>query len=51
MEPNGMFSGLTVAGITTNATTWAGNFDEVLLVVVGIGIAFACTRFVKSLFF
>lgn len=46
-----MFPGLTVAAITTNATTWAANFDPVLLVVVGIGVAFACTRFVKSLFF
>ncbi|MEK5149198.1 hypothetical protein MKX53_19625 [Psychrobacillus sp. FSL K6-4615] len=46
-----MFSGLTVTAITTNATDWAGNFDGILLVVVGIGVAFACTRFVKSLFF
>lgn len=46
-----MFNGLTTSAITTNATTWAGNFDDTLLVVVGIGIAFACTRFVKSLFF
>lgn len=51
MVETGMFASLTVAGITSNATTWAANFDQVLLVVVGIGVAFACTRFVKSLFF
>lgn len=46
-----MFKELTPAAITTEATTWIGNFDGVLLVVVGIGIGFACVRFVKSLFF
>lgn len=46
-----MFSSLTTAGITTQATSWATNFNEVLLVVVGVGVAFACVRFVKSLFF
>lgn len=46
-----MFPSLSVLGITANATDWAANFDPILLVVVGIGVAFACTRFVKSLFF
>lgn len=46
-----MFTSLTTSGITTQATTWAGNFDEVLLVVVGLGVAFASVRFVKGLFF
>lgn len=54
MEPEvtpGMFDSLTVADITAGATTWAGNFDGVLLVVVGLGVAFASVRFVKGLFF
>lgn len=46
-----MFDGLTSSAITTEATTWAANFDQLLLVVVGVGIGFACVRFVKSLFF
>ena len=46
----GMFSELTASSITTQATTWAGNFDGVLLVAVGLGVAFACTRFVVGLF-
>ncbi len=46
-----MFASLTTAGITSQATTWAGNFDSVLLVVVGLGVAFASVRFVKGLFF
>lgn len=46
-----MFENLTTTAITTEATSWAGNFSDVILVVVGIGIAFACVRFVKSLFF
>lgn len=46
-----MFSGLTTSAITTTATSWTTNFDSILLVVIGIGIAFACVRFVKSLFF
>lgn len=46
-----MLSGLTTAAITTEATAWAGNFDGVLLVTVGLGVAFASVRFVKSLFF
>lgn len=46
-----MLPALTTAAITTEATSWAGNFDDVLLVVVGIGIAFATVRFVKGLFF
>lgn len=46
-----MFSNLTTTAITTEATTWASNFEAVILVVVGIGVAFAVTRFVKSLFF
>jgi hypothetical protein len=55
MEPEtggiNMFDSLTSTAITTEATTWAGNFDALLLVVVGVGIGFACVRFVKSLFF
>lgn len=46
-----MFSNLTTTAITTEATSWAANFNSVLLVVVGVGVAFACVRFVKSLFF
>lgn len=46
-----MFGGLTSAAITTEATSWASNFDGVALVVVGLGVGFACVRFVKSLFF
>jgi hypothetical protein len=46
-----MFSNLTSTAITTEATTWANNFNGLLLVVVGVGIGFACVRFVKSLFF
>jgi hypothetical protein len=42
---------LTMAAITTEATNWAANFDNVLLVVVGVGMAFAVTRFIKGLFF
>jgi hypothetical protein len=54
MEEGGttsMFDSLTSSAITTEATTWAGNFDQLLLVVVGVGIGFACVRFVKHLFF
>lgn len=53
MEPEvtSMFSNLTATSILTQSTTWANNFDDLLLVVVGVGIGFACVRFVKSLFF
>lgn len=46
-----MFDSLTPTSITEGATTWAANFDGVLLVVVGLGVAFASVRFVKGLFF
>lgn len=46
-----MFANLTSSAIVTESTTWANNFDDMLLVVVGVGIGFACVRFVKSLFF
>lgn len=46
-----MFDNLTSTAITAEATTWAGNFDGLLLVVVGVGIGFAAVRFVKGLFF
>ena len=46
-----MFTGLTPTSILTNATTWADNYEGILLVVVGMGVGFAATRFVKSLFF
>lgn len=46
-----MFDNLTPDSILTNATTWAGSYDGILLTVVGIGVGFACVRFVKSLFF
>lgn len=47
----GLFSALTTTSITTQATAWANNYDELLLVVVGVGVGFAAVRFVKSLFF
>lgn len=46
-----MFSNLTTSAITTEATNWAAQFDDLLLVVVGLGIGFAAVRFVKSMFF
>lgn len=46
-----MFTNLTASGILAESTNWANNFDGLLLVVVGVGIGFACVRFVKSLFF
>lgn len=46
-----MFVGLTSIAIATEATTWASNFNGVVLVVVGLGVGFACVRFVKGLFF
>lgn len=53
MENGGtsMFDTLTPTAIISNATEWAGEFEAILLVVVGLGIGFAVTRFVKSLFF
>lgn len=48
---SGMFTNLTTTAITTEAANWAGQYDGLLLVVVGVGIGFACVRFVKSLFF
>jgi len=46
-----MFTSLTSSNIMSQATTMANNFDSLLLVVVGVGLGFACVRFVKSLFF
>lgn len=46
-----LFANLTTASITKEAANWAGQFDGLLLVVVGVGIGFACVRFVKSMFF
>jgi hypothetical protein len=46
-----MFSNIDAASILTESTTWANNFNGMLLVVVGVGIGFACVRFVKGLFF
>ena len=53
MEPEvtEMFTNLSATNILTESTTWANNFNGMLLVVVGVGIGFACVRFVKSLFF
>lgn len=54
MEPEvtpSMFANLSPANILSQATTWAGTYDDVLLVVVGLGVAFASVRFVKGLFF
>lgn len=42
------FSSSSILG---EATKWANNFDDLLLVVVGVGVGFACVRFVKGLFF
>jgi hypothetical protein len=50
-EPVSMFTNLTATSILAESTKWANNFDSLLLVVVGVGIGFACVRFVKSLFF
>lgn len=52
MEPEvtGMLQGLTTTAITENATQWVGEFDALLLVVIGIGIGFSVVRFVKGLF-
>lgn len=46
-----MLGGLTTSAITTEATSWVSEFDNVLLVAVGIGVAFAVVRFTKSMFF
>lgn len=46
-----MFAGLTPSAILTNATTWVQPFEGILLVVVGVGLGFACVRFVRGLFF
>jgi hypothetical protein len=51
MVPATMFSNITASSILTESTTWANNFNSMLLVVVGVGIGFACVRFVKGLFF
>jgi hypothetical protein len=46
-----MFSGLDSSSILAETTTWVSPFEGVTMVVVGVGLAFACVRFVKSLFF
>jgi hypothetical protein len=51
MVPETMFSNITASSILTESTVWANNFNAMLLVVVGVGIGFACVRFVKGLFF
>lgn len=51
MEVNTMFDNLTTSAIMTNATSWIDPFEPLLLTVVGVGLGFACVRFVKSLFF
>lgn len=50
-ENKNMLESLTATTILAESTKWANNFDGLLLVVVGVGIGFACVRFVKSLFF
>jgi hypothetical protein len=45
-----LFTNLTTTAITTSATGWANNYNDLLLVVVGLGVGFACVRFVKGLF-
>lgn len=47
----GMLSSLTSSAIITEATSWVNVYDGLLLVVVGLGVGFAVTRFVKSMFF
>lgn len=42
---------LSSANIIQQATSWVSEFDNLLLVVVGMGMGFATVRFVKSLFF
>lgn len=46
-----MLEGLTGPAIISEATQWVDTYEGLLLVVVGLGIGFAVTRFVKSLFF
>lgn len=46
-----MFDNLTPTAILTEATSWVSSFEGVTLVVVGVGLGFACVRFVKNLFF
>lgn len=46
-----MLDGLTAAAITGEATSWVGNFEPLLIVVVGVGLGFAVVRFVRGLFF
>lgn len=46
-----MFENLTPTAILAEATTWVTPFEGILLVVVGVGLGFACVRFVRGLFF
>lgn len=46
-----MFDTLTTTSITGEATSMAGNFDQPVLVAIGVGLAFACVRFVVGLFY
>ena len=46
-----MFDTLTTTAITTGATEMAANFSAPILVAIGVGLAFACTRFVVGLFY
>ena len=46
-----MFTSLTTSNITTEATAMAANFSTPILVAIGVGLAFACTRFVVGLFY
>lgn len=34
-----MYSGVTAAAIASQATTWAGSFENIVLLVGGLGIA------------
>lgn len=46
-----MFDSLTTTNITGEATSFASNFDSPVLVAIGVGLAFAATRFVVGLFY
>lgn len=45
-----MFSNITSSGIVTQATTFATNFQEAVLVAVGLGVAITVAYAIKNMF-
>lgn len=49
MTPTAIFPDLTASNILTEATVWTQEFDSILLVFIGLGIAISLLYTIRNL--